>query len=84
MYETSACAFKRHQIVSQSGGGRENILLGFFLSLYLSVNKYGKYPFKHPRMIKNFDSIENYVGITKIKFYPQKSVLSRVASENKR
>lgn len=42
-----------------------------FCSLYPSVNKYCKYPCKHPRIItKNFDSIEKYFGIAKIEVLP--------------
>lgn len=62
-------------------GGRTNAVKLYkkveddFCSLYPSVNKYCKYHLKHPRIIiKEFENIENYFGIAKVKVLPPRNL----------
>ena len=46
-----------------------------FTSLYPWVNKYAQYPVGHPTIIyKDFDSIEEYFGIAKVKILPPRGL----------
>ena len=46
-----------------------------FTSLYPSVNKYAKYPVGHPQIIsEDFDDINNYFGIAKVKILPPRGL----------
>ncbi|KAI8493979.1 hypothetical protein Bbelb_283260 [Branchiostoma belcheri] len=46
-----------------------------FTSLYPCINKYGKYPTHHPKIIvENFDELSNYFGVVKCKVLPPRKL----------